>query len=174
MVAEFCNKFCNLSFELMQIQRNRLIILPVMRTIENCKMFELSEKLLLLSFRFLSFVNSPISLINELTYDELTVTVTFHFSRSGSTSINLPYVPSNHRSILLEHVPRRVRTTLSRLIVENPILPPSSTFRPFHSRPNKEGDYTILNCTCMQTFNGRSRGLHLARSYNRHQPPPRV
>lgn len=37
---------------------NRLIILltTVMRTIENCKMFELSEKLLLLSSR-LSFVN---------------------------------------------------------------------------------------------------------------------
>lgn len=40
---------------------NRLIILltimlTVMRTIENCKMFELSEKLLLLSAR-LSFVN---------------------------------------------------------------------------------------------------------------------
>lgn len=34
----------------------------------------------------------------------------------------------------------------------------------FHSRYRAS---TILNCTCMQTFNGRSRGLHLARL----QPP---
>lgn len=53
---------------------------------------------------------------------------------------------------------------------------PSSTFRLF-LLATRRGDHTILNCACMQTLNGRSRGLHLARVQSLYLPPttsPRV
>lgn len=81
-----------------------------------------------------------------------------------------------HHPILLEDIEERLYRAPMSHEADLKSHDPSSTFRLF-LLATRRGDHTILNCACMQTLNGRSRGLHLARVQPLYLPPttsPRV